>query len=259
MGHLVLNFPSKSLRQTTQVQVILPEESNDVTPLYKEDDMILLYLLHGLTGNASEWTRFSKIEYYAKKYNVVVVMPEVHRSFYIDQPSACYEKYISTELPIYINNWFKIPPRERTFISGESMGGFGALRIGLKNPKNYEKIAAISPVISLKKVMVTESELFGENEWKHIEHSMFQEPLELLREEVTQTFKDEKLLLLCGTEDEFYEDTKEFEKKCKGSGLNVASYYETGEHSWLYWDQAIHRAIRYFRGLDYTGNIFKNI
>ena len=42
---------------------------------------------HGLSANAGEWTRFSKIEYYAKKYNFIIIMPEVQRSFYC---SAAY-------------------------------------------------------------------------------------------------------------------------------------------------------------------------
>ncbi|WML32202.1 alpha/beta hydrolase-fold protein [Neobacillus sp. OS1-32] len=250
MGHLLLNFSSKTLRQTTQVQVILPEASNDVTPLYPEDDIILIYLLHGLTGNASEWTRFSKIEYYAKKYNAIIVLPEVHRSFYLDQPGAQYEQYVSTDLPKFLERWFKIPAKEKTFLSGESMGGYGTLRIGLTHSKNYEKIAALSPVISLKKLITSEPDLFAPDEWASSQLERVREPLDLLMEGKAEVYRDGKLLLLCGTEDEFYEDTREFENKCKQHGYNVASHYETGEHSWLYWDHAIHRAIRFFRDLD---------
>lgn len=255
MGHLVLNFPSKSLRQTTQVQVILPEESNDVTPLYDKDDIILVYLLHGLTGNASEWTRFSKIEYYAKKYNAIVVMPEVHRSFYLNQSSGDYEQYISTELPFYLNTWFKLPSKNKTFLSGESMGGYGTLRIGLENPDNYEGIAAISPVISLRKVLATVPDLFGVNEWNEIMLETIQEPLDLVQNGAFH----KNLFLLCGIEDEFYEDIKEFEETCKRTGLNVSSYYEVGEHSWLYWDHAIHRAIRFLRNLEFSGDILTGL
>ena len=50
---------------TTQINVIFPDVSNDVTPLYEGTPKVL-YLLHGLSGNSAEWTRFSKIEYYAK-------------------------------------------------------------------------------------------------------------------------------------------------------------------------------------------------
>ena len=81
MGLFTGNFYSKNLRMTTQINVIFPDVSNDVTPLYEGTPKVL-YLLHGLSGNSDEWTRFSKIEYYAKKYNFIIIMPEVQRSFY---------------------------------------------------------------------------------------------------------------------------------------------------------------------------------
>lgn len=76
MGLFTGNFYSKNLRMTTQINVIFPDVSNDVTPLYEGTPKVL-YLLHGLSGNSAEWTRFSKIEYYAKKYNFIIIMPEV--------------------------------------------------------------------------------------------------------------------------------------------------------------------------------------
>ena len=60
MGLFTGNFYSKNLRMTTQINVIFPDVSNDVTPLYEGTPKVL-YLLHGLSGNSDEWTRFSKI------------------------------------------------------------------------------------------------------------------------------------------------------------------------------------------------------
>ena len=62
------SFYSKSLGMTTGLTVIFPDESNDVTPLFAGKPK-LLYLLHGLSGSSAEWVRFSKIEYYAKKFH----------------------------------------------------------------------------------------------------------------------------------------------------------------------------------------------
>lgn len=65
MGLFRGDFYSDSLKMTTGVQVIFPENSNDVTPVISGTPRVL-YLLHGLSGSCVEWTRFSKIEYYAK-------------------------------------------------------------------------------------------------------------------------------------------------------------------------------------------------
>ena len=148
MGLFQGNFYAESLNMTTRIQVIFPDLSNDVTPLSVGTPKVL-YLLHGLGGNCEEWTRFSKIEYYAKKFNFIIIMPEVQRSFYCDTTYGCNcFTYVADELPSICNRWFRIDAaRENTFIAGESMGGYGAVKVGLSRPERYQAIAALSGVL----------------------------------------------------------------------------------------------------------------
>ena len=112
MGSFSGNFYSEELKTTTRINLILPDASNDVTPLLGGTPK-LLFLLHGLGGNCDEWLRFSKIEYYAKKINLIVVMPEAQRSFYCDYPTAPrYFHYVADELPQLCEQWFA-PRRPR--------------------------------------------------------------------------------------------------------------------------------------------------
>ena len=53
----------------------------------------VLYLLHGLSDDATAWQRYSVIEVLARRYGLVVVMPTAGRSFYIDQPNG--QKYFT--------------------------------------------------------------------------------------------------------------------------------------------------------------------
>ena len=49
------------------------------------------------------------------------------------------QNIIAEELPNYLKQWFKIPTqKENTFIAGESMGGYGALKIGMTYPSQYK-------------------------------------------------------------------------------------------------------------------------
>lgn len=108
MGCFSGNFYSEELKTTTRINLILPDASNDVTPLLGGTPK-LLFLLHGLGGNCDEWLRFSKIEYYAKKFNLIVVMPEAQRSFYCDYPTAPrYFHYVADELPQLCEQWFAL-------------------------------------------------------------------------------------------------------------------------------------------------------
>ena len=152
MGSFSGNFYSEELKTTTRINLILPDASNDVTPLLGGTPK-LLFLLHGLGGNCDEWLRFSKIEYYAKKFNLIVVMPEAQRSFYCDYPTAPrYFHYIADELPQLCAQWFALRrPREDCMIAGESMGGLGALKIGLHRPERFGTIAALSGVLDFRR------------------------------------------------------------------------------------------------------------
>ena len=55
--------------------------------------------------------------------------------------------YIVEELPTLIGNEFNVD-MSRQGICGHSMGGHGALTIGLKNPGRYKSISAFSPIVS---------------------------------------------------------------------------------------------------------------
>lgn len=72
--------------------------------------------------------------------------------FYVDATQAPWNKhyqmysYITQELPKLIEQHF--PVSSVKSISGHSMGGHGALTIGLKNQDNYRSISAFSPISS---------------------------------------------------------------------------------------------------------------
>lgn len=73
--------------------------------------------------------------------------------FYVDaaqEPWAAHfqmRRYIETELPAIIADHFPADMK-RQAIMGHSMGGHGALTIGLRNPSAYRSISAFSPICS---------------------------------------------------------------------------------------------------------------
>ena len=78
----------------------------------------VLYLLHGLSDDASAWQRYSSIETLAAAYGLVVVMPSVGRSFYVDQPNGQqYFTYLTEELPQYLADVFGLALAGKTLSS----------------------------------------------------------------------------------------------------------------------------------------------
>ena len=219
MGLFRGEFYSQKLRMTTQLYVIFPDPSNDVTPLWTGEPRVL-YLLHGLAANASEWTRFSKIEYYAKKYNFIVIMPEVQRSFYCTaRYGPDYFGYVADELSELCKTWFRLPEaRASTFIAGESMGGYGAVKVALRRPECFAACASLSGVMDYAAMV----ERVRKGEWPDVLsqeldalHGMGMPPdpqedlFQLLRVRANDPGRP-GLLQICGTEDFLYADNLRF-------------------------------------------------
>ena len=259
MGIFSGNFYSESLMQTCRIQVIFPDVSNDVTPVITGTPRVL-YLLHGLGGNCEEWTRFSKIEYYAKKYNFIIIMPEVQRSFYCD--TACGPKYytfIADELPAICSRWFRLDTtRENTFIAGESMGGYGALKVALRRPDRFSAAASLSGALDYSalccKVLSGEWTDFLPQELRGIHGNVGlpekkDDLLDLVRHAANSSRKP-RIIQLCGTEDFLYEDNQTFRNAAETAGYGITYLEGPGDHEWPYWDKAIQHAFQFFCGLD---------
>ena len=255
MGLFQGSFYSDSLKRNTAICVLFPDISPDVLPVVQGVPGVL-YLLHGLGGNREEWLRFSKIEYYAKKYNLIVIMPEVERSFYCDMGfGADYFTYVADELPELCGRWLHLEQdRSHTFLAGESMGGYGAVKIGLRRPQRFSAIASLSGVLDY--AAAAKRALNGS--WTEIraeELLMRHGPSGLPAEEddllelVKNAALDPKmprLIQFCGTEDFLYADNQRFHAAAEKYGYGHVYSEGAGGHEWPYWDKTIQRAIQFF-------------
>ena len=127
---------SCALGMTTSLRISLPDRF-----LIEQESAALpvLYLLHGLSDDHTAWSRRTSVERYAESAGIAVVMPEVQRSFYTDMVYGLrYFTYIAEELPALCRRLFPLSERrEDTFIAGNSMGGYGALKAALRFPERF--------------------------------------------------------------------------------------------------------------------------
>lgn len=153
MALVQVNFISQSLKRTVSMNVILPVDKflfkGNCQPV---NEYKTLYLLHGLLGNYTDWVTRTRIQEWAEAKNLVVVMPSGDNSFYVDQEvkNNDFAIFIGTELIEVTRRMFHLSNRrDDTFIAGLSMGGFGALRNGLKYYQNFGYIAALSSALNI--------------------------------------------------------------------------------------------------------------
>lgn len=129
----------------------------------------VLYWLSGLTCTEENFTVKAGVQRFASQYGIIVVAPDtsprgagvqgetdswdlgVGAGFYVNATEGKWAKnyrmydYVSEELPEVIAGSF--PVNSAQSISGHSMGGHGALVIGLRTGR-YRSLSAFAPISS---------------------------------------------------------------------------------------------------------------
>jgi putative tributyrin esterase len=209
----------------------------------------VLYLLHGLSDDGSAWPRYTSIETLAAAYGLVVVMPSAGRSFYTNQPNGqSYFSYLTQELPRYLADLFSLRPRrEDTYVAGNSMGGYGAVKAALLHPELYAAAASFSGVLTLAVLkLIPEADprrkefatLFGDLE--KIEGGEH-DPAVWLQRAAHSPAQLPRLFISVGRQEDVYPLSGMFHAACQSKGVASDYHEEDGAHDWFFWDGQIRR------------------
>jgi putative tributyrin esterase len=239
----------ETVKVNLPLDIVLPDpgKMGDV-PLARRK---VLYLLHGLSDDASAWQRFTAIEKIADGYGLVVVMPSAGRSFYIDQPNGQnYFSYLTEELPRYLAQVFGLKPkREDTLIAGNSMGGYGAFKAALLHPELYCAAASFSGMLSLEVLRLLPDDprkeefalLFGGlDKLSGGPH----DPAAWLKAAAQHPEALPHLYIATGRQEDIYPLSVMFHSACQSLGVRVEYLEQDAGHDWSFWDACI----RWFLG-----------
>lgn len=143
MSLIQMRFFSEVLNMFTGVNVILPLPRSAEVPC---ENLPTLTLLHGMGDDFTSWQRKTCVERRALERGIAVVMPDGGLSCYQNMAHGeRYRDYVLGELPEVMRSCFPLSARrEENFIAGCSMGGFGALKLGLAHPEQYSAIGCFS-------------------------------------------------------------------------------------------------------------------
>ena len=238
---------AESLSLSTSLTVLLPQRTTTQIGLegaVRDGPPPVLYLLHGLSDDDSTWLRRTSIERYVAPLGLAVVMPQVHRSFYTDEVyGGRFWTYVSEELPALVSELFRVSTaREDTFVAGLSMGGYGALKLALRQPERFAAAASMSAVTDLDSPGARRhrpedpglmDRVFGGRPVAGTDDDL----LHLL--DVADPATLPALHVSCGTEDELLEDSRRFVARCTDVGVSLTTSFGPGEHEWAYWDARI--------------------
>jgi putative tributyrin esterase len=134
-----------SVGRTMKYVVLLPAE-RDPGKRYP-----VLFLLHGLYGNHTDWTSRTRLAEYSGSLPILIVMPDAENSWYTNawnDTLGRFEDFIARDLPSEVANKYGADTSCQA-IAGLSMGGYGALKIGLKYPQKFFFAAGLSSAITV--------------------------------------------------------------------------------------------------------------
>jgi S-formylglutathione hydrolase FrmB len=252
------DFFSDTLRLSTSMTVILPQATWQQVGLKgqaKPGPHPVLFLLHGLSDDHSIWLRRTSIERYVAPLGIAVVMPRVARSWYLDMKYGNkYWTFISEELPALARSFFPLSDRrEDTYVAGLSMGGYGALKLGLRCPERFAAAAALSPLTDLAAVI--DNSRPGKNGITTVDEAIAMvgpdlvlRPEDNLYDLVAQGASNKiswpALYQSCGKDDFLYQDNIRFQECLRRHGVaSTWSEIPGAGHDWSLWDAEIQKVL----------------
>ncbi|MCW5948838.1 MAG: esterase family protein [Pyrinomonadaceae bacterium] len=209
----------------------------------------VIYLLHGLGGSYANWTDKTGLADYVRDHGIIVVTPEGGNGWYTDSvstPTDRFESYIISELIPEVEKRFAVDPERRgRIIAGLSMGGYGAMKFGLKYPEKFSLVGSFSGALGVASFTEKNAGTIG----KGVDSILGGEDSEVRKANdifaLLRAMPADKVAGLpfiyqsCGTEDFLFENNRRFldlltEKKVK------REYREhPGLHDWTFWDSQI--------------------
>jgi len=261
MAYVKIDYFCESLLRIVPIEVLIPndvqEKEKEGNPNYQRE-MKTLYLLHGVTGNCTDWVTGTNIYELSKKYNLAVVCPSGDNSFYVDHNMAFskYGTYVGEELVRYTRKMFAFSDkREDTFIGGFSMGGFGAIRNGLKYSETFGKLFAFSSALTIE-LKIQQRDKFDDGltdmaYWqvafgdidKVAETDKY--PKYIVKDILANNRPMPAMYLTCGTEDTLIELNRDFKDFLVANHVPVTYLESKGDHTWSYWGSVLEPAIKW--------------
>ncbi len=245
MAFARINYFSRSLVKASSVSVVFPDDPALPRPWWA------FYLLHGLSDDDTIWMRRTSIERYVEGLPLVVVMPDGGRGWYTNaQVGPAYENDLVKDVVGLIDRTFPVrAERSGRAIGGLSMGGYGAVKVGLKHHETFGSINSHSGALAMlredwsqnprTKDLATElGRVFGKD------HKGGPEDTFALVEKMDHG-RIPPIRIDCGKGDFLLEQNRAFHRHL--DSMHIPHEYEefVGEHNWSYWDEHVQEAIAF--------------
>jgi putative tributyrin esterase len=255
MAVLSGDFYSKArfgMQTFTAILPVDPPPDGKTIPPYAQGPWPTIYLLHGYSGNQVDWLYRSDIEKWAMRHGYAVIMPSGSNYFFLDneETKERFGGFVGEELVEISRKMFPLShKREDTVIAGLSMGGFGAVRNGLRYADTFGAILALSSAMITDVVAGLTPENAGKmpSPFGYYRHTFGdldtllgsdRDPKHLAKE-CLKTGNTPLLFLACGSEDFLYKEDLDYHNFLEEIGYPHAWWVRPGVHDFEFWNQSL--------------------
>jgi enterochelin esterase-like enzyme len=218
----------------------------------QSDTLPIVILLHGVYGSAWSWSHSAGVHLTAggliangELPPMIIAMPSDglwgDGSGYLPHHACDFEKWIAEDVPMAVRENITGAKKESPlFISGLSMGGFGALRIGAKYGHLFKAISGMSSITGLPQM-----KHFTQEPLKHYGQDNAAD------EDVFTTFERHVNQLPpvrfdCGADDLLIKYNRHLHQKMLEAGMpHIYEEYDGG-HEWAYWAKHVVTTLQFF-------------
>jgi len=242
---------SSLLSNPDTVLVFKPKAYNDYQRLP------LVFLLHGYSEDFKQWSRTVNLQKLADEFNFIIVTPDGFATYYINSLVDKYPKYedfFFKELVPKIHGLYKIDS-DNIFISGLSMGGYGALRYFINHQDYFNTAGSTSGALEINfSNFQRVSQLF----WKSnrmtndlIKHIGNPKKVNWNSYSITALVKQKKFnkqfIFDCGVNDVLYSNSLALKSLVDKLKIPATFISQPGGHNSDYWNKSIIYHFVYFR------------
>jgi S-formylglutathione hydrolase FrmB len=208
----------------------------------------VLYLLHGYTDHYPAWISYTNVVEYARGYQEIIVMPEGDNGFYTNSaadPQLAWEDFLMLDLIPYVDGHYRtVATRQGRAIAGLSMGGYGAIKLGLKYPQMFAAAASLSGALA---AAVREKRPSDDPVLRKLIDGVFggRDNPERARNDPFTLIKNlppgeiPQLYVAIGSQDSLLQENRDFVRLLAELKIPYEYREVPGKHEWPLWDQQI--------------------
>jgi putative tributyrin esterase len=246
-GLKLITVKSNALKKRADITAFTPSVK---TGILAQNTPILL-LLHGVYGSHWAWTAKGNVHKTAQKLinkgaikPMILVMPSDglfgDGSGYVPHKTENYERWIVEDVIEVIKEQLPMVTQDSpVFITGLSMGGFGALRLGAKYPPLFTAFSGLSSITHFNQM-----EKFISN-FEELKNTAIEQDgvLDFL---IKNKNKLPPFRFDCGRDDILINENRELHKALKDNQIPHVFEEFSGGHSWDYWTKNIEKTLLFF-------------